>query len=185
MRSTAQHESDVRRGAAGPSGELAGRTMASPIGTLTLVVSDLGLAAVLWPDDRAGRVPLGHLAVGSDANPHLRAATSQLNEYFAGQRRSFDVPLDMRGTDFQREVWTALTAIPFGKTRSYRDIAVAIGRPAASRAVGAANGRNPVSIIVPCHRVIGAGGSLTGFAGGLETKRWLLALEGSESGRLL
>lgn len=184
MLSTMRDGPDVRSDAARSDG-LVGLAIASPVGTLTLVASDVGLAAVLWLDDRSGRVPLGRIAADGDANPHLRAAAEQLAAYFAGYRRSFAVPLDMRGTSFQRDVWTALTTIPFGETRSYRDIAKAIGRPAACRAVGAANGRNPVSIIVPCHRVIGTGGSLIGFAGGLEAKRWLLAHEGTESGRLL
>jgi methylated-DNA-[protein]-cysteine S-methyltransferase len=104
-------------------------------------------------------------------------AERQLGEYFEGKRRSFSVALDMRGTPFQKNVWEALLAIPFGETRSYRDIAKKLGNPEATRAVGAANGRNPISIIVPCHRVIGLNGKLRGFAGGLETKARLLELE--------
>ncbi len=107
----------------------------------------------------------------------LRQAEQQLADYFAGTLRRFSVPLDFRGTDFQKSVWAALLTIPFGETRSYSQIACAIGRPRAVRAVGAANGRNPISIIAPCHRVVGADGSLTGFAGGLEAKRTLLELE--------
>ena len=157
---------------------LVGRTIGSPIGTLTLVASRVGIVAVLWPHERPGRVPLGPVREGT--SDHLDGAHAQLDAYFAGRLRRFDVPLDLRGKDFQQQVWTALAAIPFGETRSYGAIAAAIGRPAAPRAVGAANGRNPVSIIVPCHRVVGTGGGLTGFAGGLDVKRRLLALESGE-----
>lgn len=166
-----------------PAERLVGRTIASPVGQLRLVASTVGLVAVLWPDDRVGRVPLG--AVHDGRSDHIEAAQNQLAAYFAGRLRRFDIPLDLRGTPFQRQVWAALAAIPFGETRSYGAIAAAIGQPAASRAIGAANGRNPVSIIVPCHRVIGSAGSLTGFAGGLEAKRALLALEGHGTRRLL
>lgn len=148
----------------------------SPVGTLRLVASDTGLVAILWPNERAGRVPLGP-TVEDSAHPVLVEAAAQVTEYFAGKRRAFDVPLDFRGTEFQRSVWQALLTIPYGETRSYGQIARQIGRPSASRAVGAANGRNPVSIIAPCHRVIGTGGALTGFAGGLAAKRMLLDLE--------
>lgn len=110
------------------------------------------------------RVRLPARRVGQ-GHPVLTAATQQLGEYFSGTRRSFDLPLDPQGTPFQREVWTALASIPFGETRSYGEIAAQIGRPSASRAVGAANGRNPLSIIVPCHRVIGKAGGLTGLPG--------------------
>jgi len=102
---------------------------------------------------------------------------AQLHEYFRGERRDFDLPLAPRGTEFQQDVWRALQRIPYGATRSYSDIAREIGRPAAVRAVGAANGANPIPIVIPCHRVVGSNGSLTGFGGGIETKRWLLALE--------
>lgn len=148
----------------------------SPVGTLRLVASNAGLVAILWPDDRPGRVPLGPTTEDA-AHPVLVRTAAQVTDYFAGKRRAFDVPLDFRGTDFQRSVWQALLTIPYGETRSYAQIAHQIGRPSASRAVGAANGRNPVSIIAPCHRVIGTGGALTGFAGGLEAKRMLLDLE--------
>lgn len=109
--------------------------------------------------------------------PLLRRAAEQLRAYFAGQRRSFDLPLRMQGTDFQLAVWRALLTIPYGETRSYAQIAAQIGRPKACRAVGLANGQNPLAIIVPCHRVIGADGSLTGYGGGLDMKRLLLDLE--------
>ena len=108
----------------------------------------------------------------------LADAARQLADYFAGTRRAFDLPLAPRGTGFQQVVWRALLAIPYGETCSYGELARAIGRPAASRAVGAANGRNPIAIVIPCHRVIGADGSMTGYGGGLPTKKWLLAHEG-------
>jgi methylated-DNA-[protein]-cysteine S-methyltransferase len=126
-------------------------------------------------------VRLGALADTPD-HPLLVQAEQELADYFAGRRTRFSVPLDMRGTDFQTMVWKALLTIPFGETRSYADIAAQIGRPTATRAVGAANGRNPISIITPCHRVIGAKGTLTGFAGGLAAKEYLLGLE-SKQGR--
>jgi methylated-DNA-[protein]-cysteine S-methyltransferase len=155
------------------------KTMPSPVGALTLVASDAGLVAILWEDDDPARV---RMEAPEDATDHpiLAQAEAQLTDYFAGRREAFDLPLDFRGTDFQKSVWAALLTIPFGETRSYAQIAVAIGRPTATRAVGAANGRNPISIIAPCHRVIGANGTLTGFAGGLEAKAYLLRLEGRE-----
>jgi methylated-DNA-[protein]-cysteine S-methyltransferase len=125
-------------------------------------------------------VRLGPLELDND-HPTLKETERQLLEYFAGQRRQFELALDFAGTDFQVRVWQALLTIPFGETRSYRDIAVQIGQPTATRAVGAANGRNPISIIAPCHRVIGTSGSLTGFAGGLAAKQFLLSLEGQQS----
>lgn len=154
--------------------------MPSPVGVLTLVARDDRLAAVLWEQERANRVRLGEL-LRDDEHPLLQQTALQLGEYFAGQRRDFELELDSAGTAFQREVWSALLTIPFGETRSYGDIARQIGKPSAVRAVGAANGRNPLLIIAPCHRVIGASGSLTGFAGGLQAKQFLLALEGRQS----
>jgi methylated-DNA-[protein]-cysteine S-methyltransferase len=152
------------------------KTMHSPVGELTLVASAQGLAAVLWEDDDPSRVRLD--AIQEDRrHPLLMQAQQQLEEYFAGKRRKFSIKLDPAGTEFQTKVWSALTTIPFGETRSYGQIADQIGSHKAVRAVGAANGRNPISIIVPCHRVIGANGKLTGFAGGLEVKAKLLALE--------
>lgn len=117
--------------------------------------------------------------VPSPTDPLLKKAVKQLDEYFAGKRKKFDLPLSMKGTEFQQKVWEALRAIPYGETRSYGDIAKAIGKPKAARAVGMANNRNPVSIIVPCHRVIGANGSLVGYGGGLKAKEFLLKLEGT------
>jgi len=154
--------------------------MPSPVGALKLVASDRGLAAVLWENDDPKRVPLEPLVEGRK-HPALLEAERQLNEYFAGNRKAFSLPLDFRGTDFQKAVWQALLTIPFGETRSYAQIAKQMGNPAAVRAVGAANGRNPISIIAPCHRVIGSSGKLTGFAGGLEIKARLLALESKEA----
>jgi len=153
------------------------KTIASPVGKLKLVASDNGLAAILWQDDDPRRVRLGEL-VEDPQHPILLQAQGQLREYFAGHRTAFTIQLDMAGTEFQKKVWQALLAIPFGETRSYADIARQLGNPRATRAVGAANGRNPVSIITPCHRAIGSDGSLTGFAGGLDAKRYLLRLEG-------
>jgi methylated-DNA-[protein]-cysteine S-methyltransferase len=148
----------------------------SPVGRLELLASDAGLAAVLWPNDRPGRVRV--TAGGDDAeHPVLVEAGQQLREYFDGRRTRFELPLVPEGTPFQRLVWEALRTIPYGETRSYAEIASQIGRPKAVRAVGAANGRNPLSIVTPCHRVVGANGALTGFAGGLEIKACLLALE--------
>ena len=152
--------------------------LSSPVGTLTLVADEAALVALLWQDDRPGRVPLEAVAEGRD-HPVLAATAAQLAEYFAGARTAFDLPLAPRGTAFQRAVWGELAAIPYGETRSYADIARALGQPSATRAVGAANGRNPLSIVVPCHRVVGSDGSLTGFAGGIEGKHWLLAHEGA------
>jgi methylated-DNA-[protein]-cysteine S-methyltransferase len=149
----------------------------SPVGELKLVASDKGLAAILWENDVPDRVRLGAMAEDA-AHPVLVEAAKQIGEYFAGTRTAFDVPLDFRGTEFQKSVWAALLTIPFGETRSYGEIARAVGRPTAFRAVGAANGKNPISIIAPCHRVIGTNGTLTGFAGGLEAKALLLVLEG-------
>jgi methylated-DNA-[protein]-cysteine S-methyltransferase len=160
----------------------ASRTMTSPVGALTLVASPKGLTAILWENERAGRVPLGETWEDRD-HPVLIEAERQITAYFAGELTEFTVPLDFAGTDFQKSVWAALLTIPFGETRSYAEIAHQIGRPKAVRAVGAANGRNPISIIAPCHRVIGSNGSLTGFAGGLEAKQLLLTLEGLGEGR--
>ena len=155
------------------------KTMPSPVGELTLVGSDKGLAAILWENDRPDRVRLGAL-VEDRNHPVLQETERQLQEYFAGKRRAFSLPLDFSGTEFQQKVWQALLTIPFGETRSYGQIAAQIGSTKAVRAVGAANGRNPISIVAPCHRVIGSNGKLTGFAGGLEAKALLLGLEGQQ-----
>ena len=146
----------------------------SPVGTLTLVASDRGLRAILWPKlspQRAGISPRPHR---NPEHPILQKAMQQLDEYFAGSRTSFDLPLDLEGTRFQLAAWRSLADIPFGATTTYGRQAAALGIPTAARAVGAANGANPVCIVLPCHRVIGANGSLTGFGGGLPVKQWLL-----------
>jgi len=156
------------------------KTMRSPVGELKLVANDHGLAAILWENDNPKRVRLDIVA---EDNTHsiLVETERQLKEYFAGKRQKFSVALDFNGTAFQNRVWQALLAIPFGETRSYGQIATALGKPKAVRAVGAANGRNPISIIAPCHRVIGTNGKLTGFAGGLDAKALLLTLEGHDA----
>lgn len=143
----------------------------TPIGPLLLVGGRRGLRTIDFPHN--GRPAMPAVGIARDAEP-LAAAAQQLREYFAGERREFDLVLDLQGTPFQREVWTALLQIPNGSTWSYGELAQHLGRPNASRAVGAANGANPIPVIVPCHRVIGANGSLTGFGGGLPIKRWLL-----------
>jgi methylated-DNA-[protein]-cysteine S-methyltransferase len=155
------------------------KLMESPIGRLKLVASQKGLVAVLWENDGPRRVRLEELEE-SDDNPILTQTEDELREYFAGKRTQFSVPLDMRGTPFQRQVWEALLAIPFGQTRTYGQLAKQLGNVNATRAVGAANGRNPVAIIAPCHRVVGSTGKLTGFAGGLDAKAHLLSLEGRD-----
>jgi methylated-DNA-[protein]-cysteine S-methyltransferase len=152
------------------------KTMASPVGELKLVAAHQGLTAILWENDDPKRVRLGELTHALD-HPILQQTERELAEYFAGHRTAFDVPLEMIGTVFQKSVWAALLTIPYGETRSYGQIARQLGNPKASRAVGAANGKNPISIITPCHRAIGSNGALTGFAGGLDAKRYLLALE--------
>lgn len=153
----------------------------SPAGPLLLAASSKGLMALEF--DR------GHLRSRKDAtwkessralSPYLR----ELKEYFAGKRRSFSFPLDLRGTPFQVQCWLALLAIPYGETRTYVDIARAVGKPQAFRAVGLANNRNPVAIVVPCHRVIASDGTLCGYGGGLDVKRKLLQLEGALTGSL-
>jgi methylated-DNA-[protein]-cysteine S-methyltransferase len=149
-------------------------THTSPVGELTLVGDGDALAGLYMTDHRH-RPPLPAGARRDDAP--FAEARRQLGEYFAGERTDFDLRLRLDGTDFQREVWRALLDIPFGQTLSYGELARAIGRPHASRAVGMANGRNPISIVVPCHRVIGSSGALTGYGGGMERKRFLLDLE--------
>jgi methylated-DNA-[protein]-cysteine S-methyltransferase len=150
--------------------------MHSPVGELKLVASDKGLVAVLWENDEPLRVRLGE-TVEDMSHTILIQTENQLNEYFAGTRIEFSVAIDLRGTPFQMRVWETLLAIPFGKTRAYGEVAKQLGNPQASRAVGAATRKNPISIIVPCHRVIGSTGNLTGFAGGLDVKSRLLEFE--------
>ncbi len=149
--------------------------IAGPVGKLLVAATERGLCGIYFEEHRhfKGKDGWRH----DPTHPVLRTAARQLEEYFAGTRNSFDVPLDLHGTPFQQEVWQQLLRIPYGATVSYGEHARAVGRPKAARAVGAAIGRNPVSIIVPCHRVIGGNGSLTDYAGGLERKRTLLELE--------
>jgi len=156
------------------------KTIDSPAGALKLVASEKGLAALLFREDDPSLAPLTPL-VERPNDPILLETERQLGQYFAGTRKQFTVPLDFNGTEFQKRVWEALLTIPFGETRSYGEIARQLGNPTASRAVGAANGRNPISIIAPCHRVIGSNGKLTGYGGGLDVKEMLLSLEAKGS----
>ena len=156
------------------------KLMDSPVGQLKLVANGDRLAAILWENDKPNRVRLAALVQANDC-PVLIETERQLNEYFAGTRHAFDLPLNFQGTEFQQKVWQALLTIPFGQTRSYTEIALQIGNVNAVRAVGAANGKNPISIVAPCHRVIGASGDLTGFAGGLTNKMLLLSLEAGQT----
>lgn len=148
----------------------------SPIGRLKIVVDKDALIAILWEHERPKRVPLDDL-IACENDCLILETEKQLREYFQKQRQVFNLPIELRGTPFQLEVWNALNQIPFGVTWSYKDMALKVGRPLAARAVGAAIGRNPISIIVPCHRVVGSKGDLTGFAGGLNHKKTLLDLE--------
>jgi methylated-DNA-[protein]-cysteine S-methyltransferase len=149
----------------------------SPVGPLFVAADAHGLRAIEFRDNRHPVRRGGDWREGD--SPLLRQARTQLDEYFCGRRRSFELPLSPQGTGFQREVWMRLASIPYGQTISYAQLASHVGRPTAMRAVGAANGRNPLPIVLPCHRVIGADGSLTGFGGGLPTKQFLLKLEGA------
>jgi len=158
---------------------LAFKNLKTPVGCLKAVASNDGLVAILWENDNPRRVPLGEM-MERPSDAVLKLTERQLMEYFDGKRRSFDIPLDFAGTSFQKQVWQAFLKIPYGETRTYGEIAREIGKPVAGGAVGAACGRNPISIIAPCHRVIGAGGALGGFGGGLEVKRYLLDFESGE-----
>lgn len=149
---------------------------ASPVGRLSLVSSETELHAVLWQNDAPSRVPLPARHV-VEQHALLETVREQLDAYFAGKLKEFDLPLNPQGTPFQQAVWHALRHIPYGETRSYSQLAESLNAPAAVRAVGSANGRNPISIIIRCHRVLGKDGTLTGFAGGLAVKAQLLALE--------
>lgn len=162
--------------------------MASLIGTLTLCATDLGLCLIKFGSftenlesmNKWLKLQVGAVELSPDEDK-LAGAKHQLTEYFAGRLRDFTLPLDMRGTPFQRQVWEALLTIPYGESASYKDMALAIGNKQAVRAVGGANNRNPVPVIVPCHRVIGAAGALVGYAGGLAIKSRLLELEAEQS----
>ena len=169
-------------------------TFESPIGPLFLAASDSGLVALefdarlpgqqtIRPNPRDLRAETRGVS-SQDSKIKLSAYVRQLEDYFQGDRREFTFPLDMRGTEFQLACWNALLAIPYGETRTYGDIARAVGRPQGFRAVGMANNRNPIAIVVPCHRVIASDGTLCGYGGGLDIKRKLLELEGALSGTL-
>ena len=156
----------------------------TPFGELTVVASDAGVRYVMFDND-AHPKSFANMTIVDDSKHHVVAsAVDQLSEYIAGDRREFDVPLDLVGTEFQVQAWRSLANIPFGTTASYAQQAASIGRPTATRAIGAANGRNPVVVVLPCHRVIGADGSLTGFGGGLPTKKWLLQHESDVLSRM-
>ncbi|WP_269465164.1 methylated-DNA--[protein]-cysteine S-methyltransferase [Halomonas huangheensis] len=144
------------------------------LGTLVIGATSRGIARLdFMNEEQASQIP-------HRPNAQTEACHAQLQEYFAGQRHDFELALDASGTDFQRQVWQALTRIPYGETRSYSELAESLGRKGAQRAIGSANGRNPIAVIVPCHRVIGSDGSLTGYAGGIGRKQWLLAFEAQE-----
>jgi methylated-DNA-[protein]-cysteine S-methyltransferase len=166
------------------SGTRTHTVVGSPVGPLTLVAVDGGLAGLYMTEQRHLPAPETFGERDDDGEP-FAAAAGQLGEYFTGDRTAFDIPLTLNGTTFQRRVWAALREIPYGQTLSYGQLADRIGAPAASRAAGLANGRNPVGIIVPCHRVVGSDGSLTGYGGGIDRKRYLLAHEQRVSGQTL
>jgi methylated-DNA-[protein]-cysteine S-methyltransferase len=151
----------------------------SPIGPLLLVGDEHALRRIDFPDGGVARKP--DAGWTKSARGPVAQAAAQLREYFAGRRTSFELPLEPEGTEFQRGVWRRLCDIPYGETISYGELARRVGKPSASRAVGAANGKNPLPIVIPCHRVIGASGALTGFGGGLPTKKALLALESRQA----
>jgi methylated-DNA-[protein]-cysteine S-methyltransferase len=155
----------------------------SPIGSLMISSDGVALTG-LYMGTPSKRPSMDQWQQDPNVSP-LRETAKQLSEYFSGQRRKFELPLKFNGTEFQQRVWNALTEIPFGETRTYSQLARQIGNPAACRAVGLANGKNPIAVIVPCHRVIGADGSLTGFGGGLPRKEWLLGHEGFAQMRTL
>ena len=152
-------------------------TLKTPIGPVVVIASDRGLHNVMFDPDGLPRSVRDATVVDDPSHPVVAATVTQLREYFAGTRTSFDLKLDLEGTDFQVAAWRALAKVRYGSTASYGQQAAGIGRPTATRAVGAANGRNPVAIVLPCHRIVGSNGSLTGFAGGLDTKKWLLEHE--------
>ena len=149
-------------------------TMDSPVGELRLIAGENGLRAILWGAEDAERIASIDDELVQGTTPVLDEAISQLEEYFAGTRREFDLPLDPAGTEFQQSAWMVLRTIPYGTTISYGQQAEQLGDPNKARAVGAANGKNPLSIVVPCHRVVGSNGHLTGFAAGIDVKSWLL-----------
>lgn len=149
----------------------------APFGPVTVTAGDDGVRGVSFGGEPGARLPLGATVQRDESHPVVSRALGQLREYLEGTRREFDLPLVLEGTEFQVAAWRALARVPYGATATYATQAATIGRPTATRAVGAANGRNPVAIVLPCHRIVGSDGSLTGFAGGLGTKKWLLAHE--------
>lgn len=153
-------------------------TFPSVLGEVVVQADDKGITGVWFEQHTTKPSDLGSL---QPEHGLLHQAREQLQQYFVGQRQTFELPLNPLGTEFQQRVWRALQKIPYGTHCSYQDIAVSLGMPGASRAVGTANGKNPISILVPCHRVIGSSGKLTGYAGGVERKRWLLQLEATSS----
>jgi len=155
------------------------RTCEAPFGVVTVIGSNFGIRFVMFSND-AHPKPLERLHISdSEIHDSVNDAVTQLDEYFNGARRDFELPLDLQGTEFQVAAWNALADIPYGRTASYGQQAASIGRPKAVRAIGGANGRNPVAIVLPCHRIVGADGSLTGFGGGIAVKKWLLDHEQS------
>lgn len=154
--------------------DLATVSIATPIGRLDIVAHDDAVVSIWFETDGEGSPATGAVPVRLGEHPVLDLAVAQLEEYFAGTRTEFDLPLDPHGTAFQQQAWSALRRIPYGETISYGQQAAMLGDKNKSRAVGAANGKNPIPIVVPCHRVVGSNGHLTGFAGGLDTKAWLL-----------
>jgi O-6-methylguanine DNA methyltransferase len=167
--------------------ELVAATIDTPIGPMAAIASDTGVCVLEFVDSRttppaAGTFAARHGAVSSRrSSPHLERLIAELEAYFRGALRRFETPLDLRGTPFQKAVWTRLARTGYGETLTYAQLAARAGRPSAVRAAGHANGRNPVSILVPCHRVVGTDGALHGYGGGLWRKRWLQALERGES----
>ncbi len=145
-----------------------------PFGELTVVASDKGVRYITFENDAHPKSYQNMSVIDDASHPVVARAVAQLHEYINGTRRTFDVPLDLVGTEFQVQAWNALAKVPYGTTASYAQQAASIGRPKATRAIGAANGRNPVVVVLPCHRIVGADGSLTGFGGGLPVKKWLL-----------
>jgi methylated-DNA-[protein]-cysteine S-methyltransferase len=152
-------------------------TITAPFGEVSVVASDAGVRFVTFENDAHPKSFVGMTVIDDVSHPVVAETVSQLTEYFNGTLTEFDLPLDLVGTEFQVQAWRALASVPFGTTASYAQQAASIGRPAATRAIGAANGRNPVAIVLPCHRIVGADGSLTGFGGGLPVKKWLLEHE--------
>jgi methylated-DNA-[protein]-cysteine S-methyltransferase len=145
-----------------------------PFGELTVVASDKGVRYITFENDAHPKSYRNMSVIDDASHPVVARTVAQLHEYIKGTRRTFDVPLDLVGTEFQVQAWNALAKVPYGTTASYAQQAASIGRPKATRAIGAANGRNPVVVVLPCHRIVGADGSLTGFGGGLHVKKWLL-----------